>query len=246
LDGIRVLLVEDSPEIRDLFICYLTAAGADVATASDGEQGLEKAQRGSFDVVLMDIQMPRMDGYQAVATLREKHYPSPVIALTAHAMNDQRQRCANAGFDDFLTKPIEPSLLVETVKRMALATKKLVPVPLPATPARILDQERITGSSAKVKSIFARFVDGIPGEIDEMKRAAAANDWENLMRLAHRFQGSAGSCGFTGLRDRASQLQETVRVGPADEALKMELARLETLGALSTQEFERLRRLEIK
>ena len=238
LEGIKVLVVEDSPENRELFTCYLESAGALVSQANDGEQGVEKALGERFDVVLMDIQMPRMDGYQAVATLREKSYPGPVIALTAHAMEDEKNRCANAGFNDCLTKPIDPAILVAEVRRRALEAKA------GAFPERIVDKQKIATSSSQVKSILARFVHSIPAEIDGMKRAAEASDWERLMNLAHRFQGTAGNCGFPGLMDKASELEETVRAGRRDSALTLHLQTLEMIGKLSAREFERLEPLE--
>jgi PAS domain S-box-containing protein len=116
LDGIRVLLVEDSPDNQALISIYLTKAGAKVEVASDGEQGIQQALSAEYEVVLMDVQMPTMDGITAVAKLRSLKYSKPVIALTAHAMKDERDRCLKAGFTDFLSKPINREELIWTIR----------------------------------------------------------------------------------------------------------------------------------
>jgi CheY-like chemotaxis protein/anti-sigma regulatory factor (Ser/Thr protein kinase) len=116
LDGIRVLLVEDSPDNQALISIYSTKAGAKVEVASDGEQGIQQALSAEYEVVLMDVQMPTMDGITAVAKLRSLKYSKPVIALTAHAMKDERDRCLKAGFTDFLSKPINREELIWTIR----------------------------------------------------------------------------------------------------------------------------------
>ena len=128
----RVLLAEDIPDNQRLIAAVLREAGAEVVIAQDGREALEKAlatQRGRgrrysdpeepFDVVLMDMQMPALDGYEATRRLREEGYAGPIIALTAHAMQGDRRKCLDAGCDAYLAKPIRPEKLVETVARWA-------------------------------------------------------------------------------------------------------------------------------
>ncbi len=117
LKGKRILLVEDSPDNQLLVECVLKSKGLQVETAENGQLGVEKALSQEYDLVLMDVQMPVMDGYTAMKTLSERHYSKPIIALTAHAMKEDRQRCIDSGCVDFLTKPIKPSKLVETISR---------------------------------------------------------------------------------------------------------------------------------
>lgn len=115
LEGYRVLVVEDSVDNRDLLALYLTRAGAQVEVAEDGARGLHKALQFNPDAVLMDIQMPDMDGYETYRQLRNSQFQKPVIALTAHALKSERDRALRAGFTSYLTKPIDRNTLVMTL-----------------------------------------------------------------------------------------------------------------------------------
>ncbi len=115
--GLNVLLVEDSLDNQTLITLYLEKAGAIVTVASDGAAGSALASQGKFDVVLMDIQMPILDGHEATKELRRLKYLKPIVALTAHAMKEERLKCTESGFSDFLTKPIQKDLLIEVLSR---------------------------------------------------------------------------------------------------------------------------------
>lgn len=118
LDGYSVLIVDDAPDNRLLVSRFLQLAGAKTDSAADGAQGICLALEKNFDVVLMDIQMPGMDGYEAVARLRAHTFSKPIVALTAHAMRSERERCLSSGFDAYLTKPIARMDLVRTILEM--------------------------------------------------------------------------------------------------------------------------------
>lgn len=107
LNDMKILIVEDSPDNQALLKILLSKAGATLEFASDGFEGVEKALMSEHDLVLMDIQMPKMDGYQALAELKRKGYSTPIIALTAHAMLEERAKAEAKGFSDFATKPIQ-------------------------------------------------------------------------------------------------------------------------------------------
>jgi signal transduction histidine kinase/ActR/RegA family two-component response regulator len=115
LDGAEVLLVEDALDNRLLVSRILRIAGAQVDIAENGQQAVEKARCRSYDTVLMDLQMPLMDGFEATALLRSEGYRVPIIALKAHAMKEDRQRCLGSGFDDHVCKPIDRRHLLERV-----------------------------------------------------------------------------------------------------------------------------------
>jgi PAS domain S-box-containing protein len=118
LQDMNVLLVEDVVDNQALMVHFLNFAGAHVDVANNGSEGVEKALSGNYDAVLMDIQMPVLDGYQATQQLREQGYETPIIALTAHAMAEERERSLQAGCNDHLSKPVEFNNLVDHLMQM--------------------------------------------------------------------------------------------------------------------------------
>jgi PAS domain S-box-containing protein len=125
LDGLRVLLTEDTEDNRTLVEQLLKSAGADVDTAGNGREAVDLAGRRTYDVVLMDLQMPIMDGYEATATLRRSGTRTPIIALTAHALREERQRCLASGFTKHLSKPVSRGILLETLAQYLPARHEL-------------------------------------------------------------------------------------------------------------------------
>ncbi|MDQ3233221.1 MAG: PAS domain S-box protein, partial [Pseudobdellovibrionaceae bacterium] len=126
LDGLKVLLAEDAPDNQYLITSILGKAGAEIDVAVDGEEAILKALLGEYDLVLMDIQMPKCDGSDAMRQLRGKGYGKPIVALTAHAMNNERDRGLASGFNDYLTKPINSSALIKTVADLALRSRDMI------------------------------------------------------------------------------------------------------------------------
>ena len=118
LEGLRVLIVEDSEDNRIIISRLLKKYGALVESCDDGKAGVEAAMSNRFDAVLMDIQMPIMDGYEAVSELRRRGYGKPVIALTAHALREERLYCLDAGFDEHISKPVDKLVLAKLIDRL--------------------------------------------------------------------------------------------------------------------------------
>ncbi|MES3036847.1 MAG: ATP-binding protein [Bdellovibrionota bacterium] len=117
LTGARILVVDDSLDNQMLISHFLKVTGATIDLASDGIEAVAKALAGTFDIILMDVQMPNMDGYDATKAIRLKNSEVPIIALTAHAMLDERDKAMTMGFNEYLTKPLNPNLLIETIHR---------------------------------------------------------------------------------------------------------------------------------
>lgn len=115
LNGVKVLLAEDAPENQILVSRILQLAGASVEIASDGREAIEKASRANYDVILMDLQMPVMDGYESTGELRKRGYRGKIVALTAHAFAEEKQRCLRSGFDAHLSKPVNSGRLLEEI-----------------------------------------------------------------------------------------------------------------------------------
>ncbi len=130
LAGVKVLLVEDSPDNRFLVSRFLDLAGAQVETAKNGQEGVDMASAGDYNVVVMDIQMPVLDGNRAAQELRFRHFKKPIIALSAHALKEDQVNALHSGFNDYLVKPVKRRDLIDKVQRYA--RESLIP---PAQPA---------------------------------------------------------------------------------------------------------------
>ncbi len=115
LSGTKILVVDDAKENARLFKLYLSEAGATVKVANDGEKAIELARHTFFDIVLLDLQMPGKDGFQVIQELRECSFDNPIVALTAHAMKEEKEKTKNAGFDGHITKPVKPKVLIDSV-----------------------------------------------------------------------------------------------------------------------------------
>ena len=115
--GVKILLAEDGLDNQRLFKTILSGTGAEVKIVENGKQAVEQSKQENFDLVLMDMNMPEMDGYEATSLLREQGYIGPILALTANAMMEDRQRCHQAGCDGYLAKPIDRLLLTETISK---------------------------------------------------------------------------------------------------------------------------------
>jgi PAS domain S-box-containing protein len=220
--GGRVLLAEDAPDSQQLISFYLRRAGIQVETAEDGRAACTAALAAlvagrSFDVILMDMQMPRLDGYGATARLRATGYTAPIVALTAHAMEGDREKCIRAGCDDFLAKPIDPDALIETLRGY------IQPADGPAAPVPTMARTR---GSAVPPELASRFVAGLPERAAMMARSFAAGDLDTLGVLAHRLKGTAGAFGFPAITHAAAELEASVHDRAAPDEMRATLDRI--------------------
>jgi PAS domain S-box-containing protein len=225
LSGVSVLLAEDGLDNREILTAYVRGAGASVESQVDGAcavtAALAAVQAGRpFDVILMDMQMPELDGYGATSELRRQGYQGPIIALTAHAMADDRAKCLAAGCDDYLTKPVDRRALVAAVARHAGRTAGAQaapidnhePMSIPAAPKDEVIRSPLS-SNAKFAPVLAAFVGRLPAAVEEIARLVDAGDAPELTRAVHKLRGAGGSYGFTPVSDAAAQLEDRLKSG---------------------------------
>ena len=228
LPAMRVLVVDDAEENRNLLSVVLEEAGVEHEMAENGQQAVDLARRENWDAILMDMQMPIMDGYTATRTLREQGYTAPIVALTAHAMRGDEQKCLDAGCTGFLTKPIDfdqllmllaeiagvdPSTGQQTVcgTDEALATAE-------AAVANEPTQRNWIGSTLPVhkprfREIVEKFIGRLPDQLSRMELAHQQRAYDELADLAHLLKGSGLNCGFPPLGEVATELERSCKGG---------------------------------
>jgi len=225
LDGLRVLLAEDSPDNHLLIRVMLERVGAEVSLAEDGKTAVDKALSQPFDVVLMDMNMPHMDGYTATRMLRQHGYKRPVIALTASAMPTDVQRSLEAGCDMHLTKPIDRIRLLETLAQYApgrsICPTRAQRESSDISPAPVQHLEPIFSALSddpELGPLVRDFVLQLPQSIQQMKDALARNSFEELRRLAHCLKGAGGGYGYPALTQAAALLETAAREADSQSA----------------------------
>ena len=241
----RVLLAEDSPDNQRLICAYLRNAGLEVEVAENGRVAVEKVTAADdaqpFDLVLMDCQMPEMDGYTATATLRAEGWRGTVIALTANAMDHERDRCLEVGCDHFLTKPIQAETFLRTIRHYLDRGRARAEARARAG-ARAGAGDGATGSGdgradAILAPLIGQFLEELRGKVAAIQQAATTRDVSEVSRLAHQIKGAAGGYGFPQITQAAAAV-ETAVASPQTAALLEEpvrrLAALCDVAAAST------------
>lgn len=198
--------------------------GLNVETVETGSAAvtlaLSSAAAGKpFDMILMDIQMPEMNGYDATARLRRMGYAAPIIALTANCGHDERARCSDAGFDDYMSKPVTRQALLEMVRKHAPGTGgsdlAAVPAPTVPPPADIAQAFEPLYSSyadeAEMEALITLFVEGLACQVEQLRMAAHKGDTVMLESIAHQLNGAAGGYGFMPVSHAAAALESAAR-----------------------------------
>jgi len=204
LPGVSVLLVEDGTDNRAIVAAYLRRAGVDVDFAADGREALHAAFSRRHDAVLMDMQMPHMDGYEATRILRRRGFLRPIIALTAHAMSDDRARCLQAGCNDYLSKPVDSQALVQCLRRHIVK---------PQEGDGILPLVSRFQNDPEMAGLLREFVGRLGEQARVMRQALDQRDLQTLQHDAHQLKGSGGSYGFDGITAEAGELETALRAG---------------------------------
>jgi len=216
----RVLVVDDGYENRELVRLVLGEVGLEVVEAENGQVGVDRACAERFDVILMDMQMPVLDGYAATKLLRQRGLELPIVALTANAMKGFERQCLEAGCTGFLTKPIDIDALLSDLGARLGGEFRAGPAPgasaaaEPAAPARaggpIVSR---LASNAKLRPTIEKFVIRVGQKLEAMQAACEADDASALADLGHWLKGAAGTVGFDAFTEPAETLERLARAG---------------------------------
>ena len=220
---LNILLAEDNAVNRVLAQKLLQKQGHIVTSVNNGREALrlwEQNQSGQFDIILMDVQMPEMDGLQAATLIRERERVTgthiPIIAVTAHAMKGDRERCLAAGMDAYITKPINPAELAATIQAAFPAGAKLSAIPVEPIAEGPSDAEllaRFDGDSELLKELAGIFLQECPKMLDEIREALRTGDAKTLERAAHTLKGSVGNFALPGPWETAQRLELLAKSG---------------------------------
>jgi CheY-like chemotaxis protein/anti-sigma regulatory factor (Ser/Thr protein kinase) len=229
LDG-KVLLAEDGIDNQRLFSAYMGKAGLDVTVVENGQLAVERALSNSYDLILMDMQMPVTGGLEATAILRGAAYAKPIVAVTANVMTEDIERYLAAGCTDYLSKPIDRdkffhmlSKYLKPAKRAATAEKK---------PLERMDF---------FQELVRKFCAGLPDTLTKMDAAEESRDWAALGRIAHTLKGTAGTFGYPRLTELAGQLHAAIKASQADAEISQSFAALRQAIETSLAETEKER-----
>ena len=253
---LNILVAEDNPVNQRVTKGLLSKRGHSVQSVFNGKEALAALACEQFDLVLMDVQMPEMDGLEAVAEIRRGEQETgahvPIVAMTAHAMKGDRERCLAAGMDDYLTKPVEPKLLDAVLTRWAHTARgdELVSKKESAPAGMSADDEvfDLAGMRARVEDdmdllaeMVELFLESSPALVADVEAAVAAGDAARLTVAAHKLRGVLRNMSATASADAALDLESMGRQADLSEAtrsiglLKREIARLRSALADVTQ-----------
>ena len=216
----RVLVVDDGEENRELLKVVLADIGVAVVTAENGQHALEQLESQDFDIVLMDVQMPVMDGYTAASLMRERKYSLPVIAMTADAMLGAEQKCLDAGYSEYMTKPVDIDHLIDRLADHLggePVTKRELAEPQQVDQAAVTDDQpdepgtivsSLPMSNPKFRSIVEKFVTRLGEQLTAIDSAWSQRNYDELAKLGHWLKGSSGSVGFNQFVEPAREFEQ--------------------------------------
>jgi len=225
---LRILLAEDHLVNQKVAVGLLEKMGHSTTVVDDGRKAVAAWEASRFDLILMDVQMPEMDGFEAVAAIRAIERATTghvaIIALTAHAMKGDRERCLDSGFDEYVSKPIRSADLGEALGRLTLAGSAPLgrgpeAVPITAEFDRVAALATVGGDERLLGEVVGMFLDDCPRLLGEIGRAIDDADAATLKRLAHTVRGVASNFGTIGIVQAAGTLESLGKAGAWDEAM---------------------------
>jgi len=214
----KVLLAEDTDDNQRLISMYLRRAGATVEVVENGQQALHKALQQEYDLILMDMQMPIMGGLEAIDKLRVAGYKQPIVTLTANALKQDRERCAQAGADDYITKPLDLELFYGILTTYLKKSLPTVPASVTATADIVDDPE--------YKELVIKFIEDLPGKMQSITEAYRKHNWADMKSLVHKLKGTGASFGYPVITELASNIYKFLQENNYTE-LQDSLAKLD-------------------
>jgi two-component system, sensor histidine kinase and response regulator len=231
---LRILVAEDNPVNQDLAMHMLQRRGHSVILAETGRQAISAVERHKFDLVLMDVQMPEMGGLEATQAIREKEKTTgmhlPIIAMTAHAMQGDRQKCLDAGMDGYLSKPLDPKTFLRTVEesvKAAISDSRDTGggAEENGSGAGQLDAQalmkRFSGNKKLLRTIVGTFREDCPKMMARIRTALSGHDATALADGCHALKGSVGNFGLSPALETATQMEKNARQGKLDGAWEL-------------------------
>lgn len=226
LEGLNVLVVDDGSTNRKLIRLILTRVGALVETAENGQVAIEKVTSEDFDLVLMDMQMPVLDGYEATRRLRTQGYRKPIIALTANALKGDQGRCLEAGCSGYLSKPIDMGSLTHALantqvcklktpedKQSDSASSELLAEDSDGLESPVEYECSLPLDDPAIREIVEEFLGKLDPQFELMRECLADGNLEELTRLAHWLKGAGGTVGFDCFTEPAAELERQAKSG---------------------------------
>ncbi|MBL4651850.1 MAG: PAS domain S-box protein [Flavobacteriales bacterium] len=223
LHSLNVLLVEDNPVNQMVTNDLLSEKGSNVKIANNGKEAIEMLSSENFDIILMDMQMPVMDGYQATAYIRSKMEQGkqniPILALTAHAIEGEIEKCKKAGVDDYLAKPFHPQALfikiVELVDKMCTPVKDISQHPDNSEQEKVTDisilKEFTNNKTKLIIDTIHTLIEEIPKDVELIEKAFNEQNWERLRSVAHRTKPNFMLVASEGLKNDVLKIEEYAR-----------------------------------
>ena len=238
---VRILVAEDNIVNQKVALKILERLGYRADAVANGIEALEALETIPYDLVLMDVQMPQMDGFEVTRRIRSpesavRRHDIPVIAMTAHAMKGDREKCLEAGMDDYVAKPVQPKALAEAIARhvAAGATARRAPARSPVLDREAL-MERVDGDEEMYAEVMDTFLEDAPRQIGRLEAAVDAGDPALVARHAHALKGSAANVGAIALQQAAIAAERAGESRDLDQAARVV--------QLVVDEFQRLRKL---
>jgi CheY-like chemotaxis protein len=213
--GARLLLAEDNLVNQKVVMAILKKKGYRIDVANDGREALEKLNAEKYDLVLMDVQMPQLDGLETTRLIRRdgRWDRLPVIAMTAHAMNGDRERCLQSGMNAYISKPVQPAHLIATVKRHLASGDRQPTAPASTPLERVLSDRLMQEDSVLMNDMLRLFIQIAPERLDRIETAAARGDMDTLDREVKKISAAADQLDSSTLRDCARRIEEATVSG---------------------------------